>query len=223
MHFALQKLCGLAKKWYESLPTVNYTWTEWQEKLMRAFPNDENYGKLLEEMLLRVSRPDENLREYFYEKLSLLSRCEIRGKKAVECIIYGITDMSVRNGAQALRCNEPEDLLSYLVSQHSQTRTFTSNYRRRDFRQNYPNNGANNNNNANPKSITTNSTNNDKNAHCFNCRERGHFFHTCPKPLIKCRKCSRVGHDSDSCNRKPLVAVNDKNQEGGEQKTMKIS
>lgn len=221
MHFALQKLCGLAKKWYESLSTVNYTWAEWQEKISKAFPNDENYGKLLEEMLSRVSRPDENLREYFYEKLSLLGRCDIKGKKAVDCIIYGITDISVRNGAQALRCNEPEELLNYLVSQHPQPRTFSGSYRKRDYRSN------NTNSHTPPESHTTSNNKSSTaaavNDFCFNCKEKGHFFTACTKPLVKCRKCTRVGHDSESCNRKPLSATLVKNRVEGEKKTLNIS
>lgn len=49
VHFSLQKLVGLAKRWFEALPTVIYTWSEWQEKLRKAFPSEENYGRLLEE------------------------------------------------------------------------------------------------------------------------------------------------------------------------------
>lgn len=121
IHYALQKLCGLAKKWYESLPTLNYSWKKWQSKMKKAFPSEENFGKLLEEMLGRKSRSDETLRDYFYDKLALLSRCDIEGRKAVDCIIYGIDDASVRNGAQALKCRQPEDLLNYLASQQPST------------------------------------------------------------------------------------------------------
>lgn len=65
----------------------------------------------MEETLGRTTRQGENLREYFYEKLTLLSRCEITGTKAVDCVIHSITDIVVRNGAQALRCIVPEELL----------------------------------------------------------------------------------------------------------------
>lgn len=117
IHFSLQKLVGLAKRWFESLPTVVFSWNEWQAKLKRAFPSEENYGRLLEEMLARTTRVDEGLREYFYDKLNLLNRCEIKGKRAVDCVIHGITDRSVRSGAQALNCEEPEDLLNFLCAQ----------------------------------------------------------------------------------------------------------
>ncbi|XP_048487882.1 uncharacterized protein LOC119694739 [Plutella xylostella] len=140
IHYALQKLCGLAKRWYEALPSLDFSWEEWQAKLTKAFPNDVNYGKILEEMLNRKSRTDETLRDYFYDKLTLLSRCEIVGRKAVDCIIYGLADSAIRNGAQALKCEEPEDLLNYLASQQpSQLKDLRGNAavgftKRRDFR-----------------------------------------------------------------------------------------
>ncbi|KAG0422275.1 hypothetical protein HPB47_001887 [Ixodes persulcatus] len=35
---ALTKLEGLARSWYDSLSSVDKTWTEWKEELRRAFP-----------------------------------------------------------------------------------------------------------------------------------------------------------------------------------------
>lgn len=219
IHYSLQKLCGLAKKWYESLPTLNFSWQEWQYKMRKAFPTEENYGKLLEEMLSRRSCNDETLRDYFYDKLSLLSRCDIGGRKAVDCIIFGITDISVRNGAQALKCSEPEDLLNYLASQQlSQTkdssRTSTSNnssFKKRDFR------GTGNSQNRN-------SSNRGSDLTCFNCQERGHSYSNCTKPIVKCVKCGRVGHNYDDCNRKPLISHYNgtKNEQSTDKNVLKI-
>lgn len=217
IHYALQKLCGLAKKWYESLPSLNFSWEEWQSKLIKAFPNDENYGKLLEEMLNRKSRTDETLRDYFYDKLSLLSRCEIVGSKAVDCIIHGLTDNSIRNGAQALKCKEPEDLLNYLASQQpTQTKeSFRMNsvpnpFKKKDFRNNVGNKNSSSSSNRPPADFI-----------CFNCHERGHTYQHCNKPLVTCAKCNRVGHNSDSCARKPLQSTTHNNPQP-EKKTLKI-
>ncbi|CAG9086928.1 unnamed protein product [Plutella xylostella] len=208
IHFSLQKLTGLAKKWYESLSSLSFTWDQWQMKLRKAFPSDENYGKMLEEMLARTSRSDESLREYFYEKLTLLSRCEIIGRKAVDCIVYGISDMSVRNGAQGLRCKEPEELLSFLASQQVKTNVphSTSTIKKRDSRSTNPGPYYRSNNMNGPTML------------CFNCKERGHSFTTCPKPIVKCQKCGRVGHDYENCFRKPLLSHNTV-----EKKTLKIA
>ncbi|KAJ2949128.1 hypothetical protein O0L34_g6069 [Tuta absoluta] len=201
IHFSLQKLVGLAKKWFEALPTVVYTWSEWQSKLRKAFPSEENFGRLLEEMLNRTPRTDESLREYFYDKLTLLNRCEISGKKAVDCIIHGITDRSIRNGAQALNCTEPEDLLNFLSSQKTQMIPNSK------FRDRQP-----------QKSIIATSSNNNGNSHttgirsssvvCYNCRSRGHPYYRCPKPLLRCKRCQRIGHDNDNCKLEPIQVAN---------------
>ncbi|XP_063635150.1 uncharacterized protein LOC134805882 [Cydia splendana] len=148
-------------------------------------------------MLNRRSRTDETLRDYFYEKLALLSRCEIVGRKAVDCIIYGINDSSVRNGAQALKCEEPEDLLNYLASQQpSQSKdasrgpSTSNSSKRRDFR-------------SNP-SDKSSVSNRGVDSTCYNCHERGHVYLNCPKPIVKCGKCHRVGHNDENCSRRPL-------------------
>lgn len=219
IHYALQKLSGLAKRWYESLPSVNYSWEEWQRKLRKAFPNDINYGKLLDEMLNRKSRTDETLRDYFYDKLSLLTRCEIVGRKAVDCIIYGIGDSSVRNGAQALKCEEPEDLLNFLASQQpTQSRDLsrgpaTSNaFKRREFRNNFPSKNLN--------------INKGRDLICFNCKESGHSYQNCSKPIVRCEKCHMVGHNSDSCVRKPFqrrVVETHNNNQPTDKKVLRLS
>lgn len=216
IHFALQKLTGLAKKWLESLPTVIYTWDEWQAKLKKAFPSEQNYGRLLEEMLNRTTRASESIREYFYDKLTLLNRCGITGRKAVDCVIYGITDKSIRNGAQALNCGEPEDLLSYLSSQRLANHApFAANHassarKHLDHTVNYRSTSG-------PSTTSRDIT-------CFNCRTRGHGYTKCPNPIIKCDKCHRVGHDTPTCKLDPLTRRNDGNANlEGERQTLAIS
>lgn len=92
IHYALPKLSGVAKKWYEGLPSLLFSWSEWQTKLRSAFPAEENYGQMLSEMLSKRAKFGESLEEYFYDKVALLNRCEIHGKRAVECILHGIDD-----------------------------------------------------------------------------------------------------------------------------------
>lgn len=203
VHFSLQKLGGLARKWFEALPTVVFTWDEWQVKLRKAFPSEENYGRLLEEMLNRTSRSDESLREYFYDKLGLLNRCEISGRKAVDCIIYGISDRSIRNGAQAQNSSEPEDLLNFLASQRSRPLLNSKSHERIAPRPSSSNPDVSS-SGANATTIT-----------CYNCRLRGHPFYKCTKPIIKCRKCNRIGHDYDGCRLETIVSSNSKSSQGG--------
>lgn len=214
VHFSLQKLVGLAKRWFEALPTVIYTWSEWQEKLRKAFPSEENYGRLLEEMLSRTSRNDESLRDYFYDKLGLLNRCEITGKKAVDCIIHGISDRSIRNGAQALNSSEPEDLLNFLSSQKPVSFINSKVRERPTLKTNDPGSSTNSNNGSKFSSVV-----------CFNCHLRGHPYFKCTKPIVKCRRCNRIGHDNDSCRLAPISSLNpstNRNEGESDKKTMKI-
>jgi hypothetical protein len=67
-------------------------------------------------MLKRRSRLNEPIEVYFYEKLALLNQCEIWGKRAVDCIIHGINDKTIKSSALALRCSEPDQLLQFLLS-----------------------------------------------------------------------------------------------------------
>ncbi|KAL0851166.1 hypothetical protein ABMA28_007023 [Loxostege sticticalis] len=187
IHFSLQRLVGLAKRWFEALPTVVYTWDEWQTKLRKAFPSEENYGRLLEEMLCRTSRSDESIREYFYDKLNLLSRCEISGKKAADCIVYGIHDKSIRNSAQSINYSEPEDLLTFLCSQKPQS-DLVRVRERTDKREN----------SVNKDNVSSTFMK------CYNCNVKGHPFYKCNQPLLKCKICNRIGHDNDKCRLEPL-------------------
>lgn len=111
--FAMSKLVGNAKRWYEGF-SCNLSWGEWQNKLKSAFPVEENYGKMLSEMLSKTAKTGDSLEEYCCKKMTMLNRCSIRGKRAVECIIYGIKDEPIRTKAEAEKFNDPDKLQEYL-------------------------------------------------------------------------------------------------------------
>ena len=189
-HFAMQKLQGLAKIWYEGLSTILYTWTEWQDKLVSAFPYEQNYGQALEEMLKRKSRFNEPIESYYYEKMYLVTQCDIVGKRAVDCIIHGLTDRTLRSGALALRCSHPDQLLQYLMSNKNSSQ-FTmdkGSLKNRNF-ENFSHNSIK------PGSKATSAST----VGCYNCKEKGHSFLYCPKPIIRCSQCHKVGHNTESC------------------------
>lgn len=208
IHFAMQKLQGLAKTWYESLSTILYSWPQWQEKLISAFPCEQNYGQSLEDMLKRRSRFGEPIEAYFYEKLALLNQCDIHGKRAVDCIIHGINDKTVKSSALALRCTEPDQLLQFLLSS-KETISSHSNVPFRN-RSNVAISDGSHNSRTGAKQFTNS-------VFCFNCKDKGHIFTQCPKPLIKCKRCNKVGHVTENCFSK------DKTNLDPVQKTMCIS
>lgn len=81
-HFALPKLSGYANK--KKKKHILLTWTEWQDRLKRAFPSETNYGLVLSEMLERRLKVGECVDDYYYDRVTLLNVCEIVGKKAVD-------------------------------------------------------------------------------------------------------------------------------------------
>lgn len=191
-HFALPRLVGHAKKWYEGLYSVNRTWLQWQECLKKAFPSDSNYGNLLTEMLERRFKTGESLDNYYYDKTLLLNACEIFGKKAVDCIIHGLEDRTLKASASSGRFTEPEDLLCFL----------------KDICNDRYDNKIN-------KIKSTSNSNNDitcsfckKLGHtlkqcralfCFNCKNQGHKISQCNQPIIKCDSCQKFGHKKEDC------------------------
>lgn len=186
-HYALPKLMGTAKRWYEGQPSVLYTWEIWQEKLKTAFPSYENYGHLLTEMLNRKAKFGDDLEEYYYDKIVGLNRCRVTGRDAIDCIVYGIEDRSVRYGAEAVGFEDADKLLGYLRNvKHERNDRIA----KRPVRPVYAD--------ATRKSQKPDST---RVTRCFNCHEIGHVIANCKNPIIKCQKCMRVGHNDPNCTR----------------------
>lgn len=197
-HYALPKLTGLAKKWYQGLPSLLYTWPQWVEKLKAAFPSTENYGDLLCRMLKIRCKFGQPLDSYYYDKIALLNRCEITGRKAVGCLIHGIDDKFVRMGASACMFEEPEKMLPYLrtvtqneVQQHRTKLSVTVQPPR-----------------TNNRALNSFEQNKSSDAiRCFNCNETGHISVKCTKPIKKCGFCHLLGHLTKDCRRKPVSTM----------------
>lgn len=220
-HFALPRLVGHAKKWYEGLKTIKNTWLEWQEHLKRAFPTDTNYGALLNEMLGKKYSVGDSVDEYYYNKMILLNACDISGKKAVDCIIYGLEDRTIRAGASSARFAQPEDLLKYLKDMCREQRDVVPKLNK--YKSSLPNTSTLICNNCNMKghraSQCRKSTNGSEML-CFNCKETGHRVFQCPKPVIKCEHCQRYGHKSDDCFSKKKGNQTDNKKENQNKRVM---
>ncbi|XP_052753698.1 uncharacterized protein LOC128201270 [Galleria mellonella] len=202
IHYALPKLVGLAQKWYQGLPTLLFTWEEWQNKLHLAFPSAENYGQLLTEMLACKARFDESLEEYYYEKMGLLNRCNITGKNAIDCILLGIEDMSIRTSAEAAQFSEPDKLLVFLRNVK---------VIRKIERNGVPIQSSNFEIKRPKIKYNLSSVESRVNYKCYNCGEDGHSYFKCKQPIKRCDVCRKVGHlASDGCDKKEITPSTNK-------------
>lgn len=207
IHYALPKLSGVAKTWYQALPTMSFSWAEWKVKLVESFPCSDDYAELLTEMLSKRVKFNESLELYYYDKINLLNRCEIWGKRAVDCLLYGIEDRSLRLGAKAVNCQEPEQVLKYFQSIKQPPRE-VERLRMNDRRPNtssYTNIKPVFSNDLKSKPLSINSS-----VICYNCNEPGHFSTRCTKKILRCNVCKRLGHESVNCPRLP-TELKDKN------------
>ncbi|KAL0882552.1 hypothetical protein ABMA27_001008 [Loxostege sticticalis] len=192
IHYALPKLKGVAQRWYEGLSSVLFSWEEWQTKLLTAFPSEENYGQMLSDMLAKRARFGDSLETYFYDKIALINRCGITGRRAVECILHGVDDRSVRLGAEAVQYDNPDKLLAYLRN----ARNSRPQSDRRPGKPNQPIGRA-----------QDNTAKQGNKPRCFNCKQEGHSVSQCTLPLKKCDKCHKLGHETEQCysNTKPTT------------------
>lgn len=209
IYYSLPRLTGLAKRWYDGLTSVKFSWAEWQAKLLKAFPCEENYGDLLTEMLSRKSRRHETLEEYYYDKVRLINRCEIVGFKAVDCLTHGIFDNNIRMNAQGQCFNEPEDVLTYfrkISTKRDEMPKTSITFRDRPMLTSTKHTQFGAPVEEKPKK---------PDALCFNCNEKGHFWPRCPQDLIRCGKCKMVGHTAAKCDKsadkKPTGSNSNKN------------
>lgn len=214
IHYSLPKLSGVAKVWYEGLPSLLYTWPEWKKKLIESFPCREDFAELLTEMLAKRVRYGESLEHYYYEKLNLLNRCKIHGKQAVDCILYAVEDRAVKVSAQAAQFSEAEQVLKYFrtvkVGHSRETQDPSARFRndrKRSFTPNRP---------FVQKPGSTNSS-----IQCYNCNEIGHPSFRCEKPAVKCTTCDRTGHLTTNCYKIKQYNKQDKDKNQNKDKNEK--
>lgn len=200
IHYALPKLTGVAKSWYQSLPTMKHTWIEWKNKLIESFPIREDYAELLTEMLAKRVKYGESLEQYYYAKMNLLNRCKIYRRQAVDCLLYGVDDRAVKIGAQAAQFSEPEKVLKYFrtikVSQNRENHE--SSKLSKERRNTVP-------------AFRSSGQKKDTKIVCYNCDESGHPSFKCTKPLAKCTTCQKTGHLSVHCFKNKTIKDREKN------------
>ncbi|KAG0433222.1 hypothetical protein HPB47_020131 [Ixodes persulcatus] len=112
--FALTKLVGIAKTWYDGLVRVQRSWREWKLELKKAFPPVVNLQRRHQEMEATRKLPNETAEQYFHEKLNLARLCQFPEDQIVDYVITGISDKALVRSLSVVKFCTPEDLLECL-------------------------------------------------------------------------------------------------------------
>lgn len=184
------RLTGLAKTWYNNLDNYKYTWDEWKQLLIEAFPDHYDFPTAIRKLLRRTKTHDESWTEYYFAKMQLLRQCDISGKNAVAMIIDGIHDNAIQSGAKVGRYTTPEELYRDYLSTLAiaQERPRYDSLKKHEKRQL-------------EKPIAPEERRIVKRGKCYNCKQYGHFQTECTKPRIECGTCKKLGHTTDKCFR----------------------
>ncbi|KAG0426410.1 hypothetical protein HPB47_026477 [Ixodes persulcatus] len=201
--FALTKLEGIAKTWYDGLVSVQRSWLEWKLELKKAFPPVVNLQRRHQEMEARRKLQNETVEQYFHEKLSLARLCQLPEDQIVDYVITGISDEALVRSLSVVKFSTPEDLLECL--------------KRLDDRLTAVGEASHRSNAATSSRAGKSRSPSDRNAdglpkrrppfnsngepRCFNCDEYGHLSLNCSKPNKRehCSECHRTGHKTADC------------------------
>ncbi|CAH1378842.1 unnamed protein product, partial [Tenebrio molitor] len=69
--------------------------------LVKTFPEHHDFATTLRQLVNREKQFHESMTQYYLGKINLLQACNITGKYAVSCLIDGLSDRTLRNGAKA--------------------------------------------------------------------------------------------------------------------------
>ncbi|XP_041976512.1 uncharacterized protein LOC121731222 [Aricia agestis] len=191
--FYLQdKLRGQAKKWYNRLDNYDYSYIEWKEMLLRAFPKHRDYGGMLEELLRRKKLPTESMTKYYQDKIALCFRCKLSDNASVSCIIRGLP-ISLQANARAFQCQTPGELYEgFLCALDDYNATSHDPGWQKTNRQ------------VIDKKIFANPETDP----CPRCKKTGHLLRNCSLPDTRtCFKCGKQGHIALRC---PSSSLNNK-------------
>lgn len=78
--YMMEKLKGNPRKWYESLPSIAFSWQEWKEKFLAAFSDEIEFPIRMETALRRHKLHSETMSTYYFDKLALLTPCGLNEK-----------------------------------------------------------------------------------------------------------------------------------------------
>lgn len=119
-HFALSKLQGVARKWRDSLHSEFRSWEDWKRVLCQTFPISVSVVDLKLKAENYKRRNNQNVTEYFFEKLSLCNKASMTADESIEWIVRGLENNRFRDYLGPLhRYRNATDLLPDIKSADS--------------------------------------------------------------------------------------------------------
>lgn len=189
-HFALSKLCGVARSWRDSLPASgDRSWEDWCQLLRENFPCERSELTIRLEAQNYKRKSNQNVIEYFYEKLARCNRANMSNAESIEWIVDGLNNVKFREYLGPLRrYSKPSELLPDIKS---------ANVGMIDVKDK-----------SNFKIVGHNG-NNGRVVKCFKCKQEGHLANKCTQQsenrskAVTCFKCNNKGHYARDCGKVP--------------------
>ncbi|XP_060846357.1 uncharacterized protein LOC132926022 [Rhopalosiphum padi] len=204
-------LDGAARHWFISRDIED--WADFERQFCKTFVGVVLTGDCWKEMSRRVQQRNENIREYFHEKVYLCKRVGLSFYESKIQVLEGLFSKDLSMYLLGRDHRNEDDLLNDMVEYE---RLDTSRATR--FRQSSANSKDNGvhkpiprQQNDTPSSLPTKKEN-PKNTtdyegkptvqSCFNCGSRTHISPQCPKPKREkgaCYECGSMSHQIGSC------------------------
>jgi hypothetical protein len=102
--------------YYEGLPSVNRSWTEWKQLLKQAFLPVPDIHSLLGKLLQFTSNNAPSYYEYTFQKLSMINSLKLNfdDRNVINLIMGGIDDNNIKFAVQTANIVNPGQLATYL-------------------------------------------------------------------------------------------------------------